>query len=800
MWTSTFLSRVKKALLASFLLAGLLLTLLPHLMVEASGGNRLVKSLAYEVTTTTVAQATETFTVISTVDAVDANPGNGVCASVSAGCTLRAAIQEANATPGGNAEIMLPAGLYTLTLAGSSENAAATGDLDITKSVTITGAGVGQTIIDGNSIDRVFDIRTVGIVVHISGVTIRNGATAESSGFDNGGGIRILAGQVSISGSVVTENSASGGDFNVGGGIYIEGQSSLTVSNTTVSNNSADQGGGIYADLDVSGTVSINGSTINNNTALTTGFGAGGGIYIQFGGNVSITNSTISDNGHEDGLQGGGIYIQGGSLSLKSVTISGNKSQTGAGSGIDDEGASGITSQNTIFDNSPAGRNCAGNSLVVTSFGHNLDSDGTCITAPATGDQRNVNPLLGSLANNGGPTQTHALLTNSPAIDKGQSSSLNTDQRGFTRPVDNPAIPNATGGDGSDIGAFEVQAATAAGSEIVGTITTPDLQPLPGVVVQLDGTRSSATFTDSFGRYSFSDLEPLGLYTIAPSRVDFTFSPQSRALFLVGNSVEAVFTANASENAIGNPLDTEMFFVRQQYLDFLGREPDAGGLAYWTREITKCGSDADCIRNRRNDVSAAFFDSEEFQQTGFFIYRMYSAGLGRRLSYAEFSADHLHVLDGANLEASRAAFSTAFVQRKEFVRKYEDHLTGASFVDALLATVRNSGVDMLALRNSLMASYQIGGDLNQSRALVVSELIENAAFRQSQYNPSFVLIEYFGYLRRDPDAGGYDFWLDVLNKREAGNYRGMVCAFITSAEYQGRFSSIVNHSNSDCGQ
>src|SRR6266498_1590126 len=172
MWTSTFLSRVKKALLASFLLAGLLLTLLPHLMVEASGGNRLVKSLAYEVTTTTVAQATETFTVISTVDAVDANPGNGVCASVSAGCTLRAAIQEANATPGGNAEIMLPAGLYTLTLAGSSENAAATGDLDITKSVTITGAGVGQTIIDGNSIDRVFDIRTVGIVVHISGVTI----------------------------------------------------------------------------------------------------------------------------------------------------------------------------------------------------------------------------------------------------------------------------------------------------------------------------------------------------------------------------------------------------------------------------------------------------------------------------------------------------------------------------------------------------------------------------------------------------------------------------------------------------
>jgi len=82
---------------------------------------------------------------------------------------------------------------------------------------------------------------------------------------------------------------------------------------------------------------------------------------------------------------------------------------------------------------------------------------------------------------------------------------------------------------------------------------------------------------------------------------------------------------------------------------------------------------------------------------------------------------------------------------------------------------------------------------------VVRELIDDAAFKQTQYNPSFVLMEYFGYLRRDPDAGGYDFWQEVLNKRE-GNYRGMVCAFITSAEYQRRFSSIVNHSDRDCGQ
>ncbi|HMF57547.1 MAG TPA: DUF4214 domain-containing protein [Pyrinomonadaceae bacterium] len=89
--------------------------------------------------------------------------------------------------------------------------------------------------------------------------------------------------------------------------------------------------------------------------------------------------------------------------------------------------------------------------------------------------------------------------------------------------------------------------------------------------------------------------------------------------------------------------------------------------------------------------------------------------------------------------------------------------------------------------------------MNQSRSLVLRELVENDAFKQAEYNPSFVLMEYFGYLKRDPDRGGFNFWLDVLNNRVQGNYRSMVCAFITSAEYQQRFSSVVTHRNEECG-
>jgi hypothetical protein len=158
------------------------------------------------------------------------------------------------------------------------------------------------------------------------------------------------------------------------------------------------------------------------------------------------------------------------------------------------------------------------------------------------------------------------------------------------------------------------------------------------------------------------------------------------------------------------------------------------------------------------------------------------------------------VVEGPTLEATKQALAQSFVGRAEFVNRYPANQGPAEFVEALLSTVlQTSGVDLSSQRASLLARYQAGTDLSESRSLVIRELVESVAFRQAEYNAAFVLTEYFSYLRRDPDQGGYDFWLQVLNNREQGNFQGMVCGFITSAEYQLRFSSIVSHTNRECG-
>src|SRR6185436_13403828 len=153
--------------------------------------------------------------------------------------------------------------------------------------------------------------------------------------------------------------------------------------------------------------------------------------------------------------------------------------------------------------------------------------------------------------------------------------------------------------------------------------------------------------------------------------------------------------------------------------------------------------------------------------------------------YAEFSVDRQQVVGGSDLEARRAAFADGFVQRAEFVEHHANETTAEAFVVSLIDSARqNSGVDLGSLHDALIQKYNGGSNVNQSRSAVLQMLADDNAYRTALYNPSFVLIEYFGYLRRNPEQSGYDFWLDVLNERVPGNYRSMVCAFITSTEYQ----------------
>ncbi len=266
------------------------------------------------------------------------------------------------------------------------------------------------------------------------------------------------------------------------------------------------------------------------------------------------------------------------------------------------------------------------------------------------------------------------------------------------------------------------------------------------------------------------------------------------------DSVSLALTGLALGPTAVNPINDASFFVRRHYLDFLSREPDSGGWAYWTDQITMCGSNVHCVNSRRIGVSAAFFIELEFQNTGSFVYRLYKGGLARNPTYAEFTPDRTQV-GGSDLEASKRAFTLTFVQRSAFVQRYANNTTGSSFVDALIAAIRQaSNVDLTSERATLINRYNQGTSLNESRAFAIRHAIETAAFVNAEYNPSFVLMQYFGYLNRDPEQGGYDFWLNVLNNREPNNYRGMVCAFLTSREYQERFGLMLARSNADCGE
>ena len=268
----------------------------------------------------------------------------------------------------------------------------------------------------------------------------------------------------------------------------------------------------------------------------------------------------------------------------------------------------------------------------------------------------------------------------------------------------------------------------------------------------------------------------------------YTINLTTGAATLVGNlGGTSAITGLTAVNPAPNPIDDARLFVRQQYLDFLNREPDAPGLAFWTNEITKCGADAACVNRRRVDVSAAFFVESEFQETGGFLIRSYLTALNRRITYNEFLRDQSRLAD---LNGNKLAFLEEFVLRPEFVALYAT-LNNAQYVDALNANSGNSLT--VAERNALIASLNAG---TESRASVLRIVADNATFRQRQFNQAFVLMQYIGYLRRDPDPAGFAFWLNILNT--TGNFRAMVCAFITSAEYQARFGSVRSRTDAVC--
>jgi predicted outer membrane repeat protein len=344
---------------------------------------------------------------------------------------------------------------HAISLASSGDSimvaaATYTENLTIGFSLKVVGAGARTTVIDGGAVGTVVTISSASAHVSLSKLTIQNGVASLY-----GGGI-YNPGNLTINNSTVSGNSSA----NSGGGIYSSG--TLRINNSAINGNSAYRygasfGGGIYN----SGNLTINKSTVSGNRAAAFLAAFGGGIYN--GGVLTISNSTFSGNVATGGqgnsfvpTNGGGIASFSGALTIISnSTISGNaavgKVHPSFGGGIWGTGTA--TLQNCVVANNSGG-NCRG---TMTSDGYNLSSDGTC-NFNNSGDLNNTDPKLGTLQNNGGPTQTQALLSGSPAIDAGNPSGctdgkghlLKTDQRGKPR-------PDKEDTSGCDMGAYERQ-------------------------------------------------------------------------------------------------------------------------------------------------------------------------------------------------------------------------------------------------------------------------------------------------------------------------------------------------------
>ena len=155
----------------------------------------------------------------------------------------------------------------------------------------------------------------------------------------------------------------------------------------------------------------------------------------------------------------------------------------------------------------------------------------------------------------------------------------------------------------------------------------------------MSGTQSRMTITDANGNYHFDNVETNGFYTVVPTRPNFTFNPSMRSFSQLGSRTEAIFTG-VHNGGVLNPLDTMGYFVRQQYLDFLNREPDEAGFNFWVNNIDRCGSDDRCRETQRISTSAAFFLSIEFQETGYLVYRTYQGKLRRHSGIAGAAAPH----------------------------------------------------------------------------------------------------------------------------------------------------------------
>jgi hypothetical protein len=261
---------------------------------------------------------------------------------------------------------------------------------------------------------------------------------------------------------------------------------------------------------------------------------------------------------------------------------------------------------------------------------------------------------------------------------------------------------------------------------------------------------------------------------------------QTGTSFGVPNTTTVTILDNDSVASNNNPIDGHEFFVRRHYVDFHYREPEQAGMNAWVNVLRNCADvnnadpNAPSAQCDRTIVSSSFFRSQEFQIKGYFVYRFYRVAFARRPSYQEFIRD-LRRVTGATADevnASKAAYTQEFRNRDDFRSRY-DTQSDSAYVDMLQANVGVQVSNQQQLKDDLAAG-------RTTRADVLRAIVESSEVDAKEYNGGFVATEYFGYLRRDPETGGFNAWLDYLNTHP-GDYRTMVSGFVNSLEYRLRF-------------
>jgi uncharacterized repeat protein (TIGR01451 family) len=288
------------------------------------------------------------------------------------------------------------------------------------------------------------------------------------------------------------------------------------------------------------------------------------------------------------------------------------------------------------------------------------------------------------------------------------------------------------------------------------------------------------------------------------------------------NYTTVMITNTSSANLPTNPLDTAdaQFFVRQQYLDLLGREPTANELSSGAAAITQCSGEAACIKSKRAEITQSVF--MHYSQAAAYVFRLYRASYGNTQplpapdtadlaeakkypAYSAFFRDRVSLAEGAELAATQLALAIAFVKRPEFLQKYPipAYPDGASFVDAVLNTIKKDiGVDLATQRTALISVFDQAGGFTNGRGAVMYRLAEeaqsnpiaNASFMNAEYNRAIAAIDFFGLLRRDgtvAELNARKAMLDEAALRDTSAHKTLIDGFLNSIAYRGRFGTTI---------